>query len=78
MAALDELGLDSSIRPVPVEVDLAIPFEEDEEHHVYEPEHAHLFWRQLVQADRVLREFRGRFAGKVAPCTSSGAGWTWR
>lgn len=68
MAALtDHLGLDVSIRPVPAEVDPAIPFEEDEEHHTYEPEHAHLFWRQLVQVDRVLSEFRGRFTGKVSP-----------
>ena len=27
----------------------------------------HLFWRQLVQVDRVMRQFRGRFAGKVSP-----------
>jgi Family of unknown function (DUF5996) len=27
----------------------------------------HLFWRQLIQADRVLGEFRSRFIGKVSP-----------
>src|SRR4029079_523237 len=28
---------------------------------------AHLFWAQLVQADRVLHKFRSHFMGKVSP-----------
>ena len=67
MAALDELGIEVSIRPVPVEVEQAIPFPEDTLHASYDAEAARLFWGQLVQADRVLREFRTRFAGKVSP-----------
>lgn len=67
METLADLGLDVTIRAVPAEGPEAIPFAEDEVHHTYDPAHAQLFWRQLVQADRVFRQFRGRFAGKVSP-----------
>jgi hypothetical protein len=68
MEALARLDIDTSgIWPVPVEVETAIPFAEDTTHSSYDAESAHLFWRQLVQADRVIGEFRGRFTGKVSP-----------
>jgi uncharacterized protein DUF5996 len=67
MGALGDLGLDVEIWPVPVEVERAIPFAEDVEHGEYDPAAAQLFWRQLVQVDRVLRIFRARFGGKVSP-----------
>jgi hypothetical protein len=67
MRALGELGLEVSIDPRPNEVDPAIPFDQDHEHATYDPEAAHLFWRQLVQADRVIGEFRSHFVGKVSP-----------
>ena len=52
---------------MPVEVERAIPFAEDTEHASYDPAAAQLFWRQLVQADRVMSAFRARFVGKVSP-----------
>jgi hypothetical protein len=67
MDALDELGIDVTINAKPNEVDPAIPFAEDEQHASYDAEAVHLFWRQLVQADRVLRAFRARYTGKVSP-----------
>jgi len=67
MEAIADVGLDVQILPVPVEIEQAIPFAQDTEHADYDPEAAHLFWRQLVQAERVLRTFRARFAGKVSP-----------
>jgi hypothetical protein len=67
MSALADLGLQVEIWPVPVEVERAIPFAQDTEHHDYDADAAQRFWRQLVQADRVLRTFRARFAGKVSP-----------
>jgi uncharacterized protein DUF5996 len=67
LAALGELGIDVAIWTKPVEVERAIPFERDEEHAAYDPDQAQRFWRQLLQADRVLKEFRGRFIGKVSP-----------
>ncbi|WP_225878822.1 DUF5996 family protein [Spongiactinospora rosea] len=67
MNALHELGLDVRIRPRPNEVEPAIPFAEDYQHCSYDPAQAHLFWLQLVQAHRVLSEFRSYFIGKVSP-----------
>jgi Family of unknown function (DUF5996) len=67
MAALGELGVDVTIRTTPTEVVRAIPFESDHEHTTYEPAHARAFWGQLVNAQRVLTEFRSRFIGKVSP-----------
>ncbi|WGW13561.1 DUF5996 family protein [Saxibacter everestensis] len=67
MQALDELGIDCRIQAGPNEVDPAVPFAEDTGHASYDAEAVHLFWRQLVQADRVLHEFRSHFSGKVSP-----------
>ena len=67
MKALDQLGIEATIDPRPNEVDPAIPFPEDDRHTTYDPEAAELFWRQLLQADRVLGEFRSHFVGKVSP-----------
>ena len=76
-AALDELGIDVEIWPVPVEVEVSIPFAEDTRHDSYDPAAADLFWRQLVQADRVLTTFRAASSARSARCTSSGAPSTW-
>lgn len=67
MAAMDELHLPVAIHTRPNEVEPAVPFELDRTDRVYDPEHARLFWGQLVQADRVLTAFRSRFIGKVSP-----------
>ena len=67
MATLDGLGLPVRFRPIPDEVEHPIPFPEDHEHAAYEAEQAHRFWRVLLQADRVLKRFRGRFLGKSSP-----------
>ena len=67
MAALGELGLDRRIQARPNEVEPAIPFAEDDRHVAYDRRAAELFWRQLLQADRVLGEFRAGFVGKASP-----------
>ncbi|NDU74532.1 hypothetical protein GWI34_18115 [Actinomadura sp. DSM 109109] len=67
MAALRDLGIETRIQARPNEVEPAIPFAEDDQHASYDPEAAHLFWRQLLQAARVLGEFRSRYIGKVSP-----------
>ena len=64
---LGALGLDIDIRTMPCEIPDAIPFDQDQEHATYVPEHATRFWRALVQADRVLKAFRSRFLGKASP-----------
>ena len=67
LSALDSLGIASRIVAHPNEVDPAIPFAEDYEHAEYDADAAHLFWQQLVQAHRVILNFRASFAGKVSP-----------
>jgi hypothetical protein len=68
MRSLGELGVETRIWPMPVEIpDPIQPFPEDEDHAVYEPEPAERFWRALLQADRVFTDFRAPFIGKVSP-----------
>jgi hypothetical protein len=67
MASLAALGIDVSIWTTPVEVPNPIPFEQDYEHKAYDPEYAQRFWRVLVQATRVMTQFRSGFIGKVSP-----------
>lgn len=61
------LDVDVKIWPMPVEIADATPFPEDREHRSYDAEAVNRFWRVLIQAERVLREFRGRFMGKASP-----------
>ena len=67
MATLRALGVEVRLMPSPVEVPVAIPFAEDREHASYDPAAAQRCWRILLQADRVLERFRGRFLGKSSP-----------
>ncbi len=67
MAELGKLGLHVDIYRLPNEVEDPIRFDQDEVHRAYDAEHAHRFWRILVQADRVFKEFRARFLGKCSP-----------
>jgi hypothetical protein len=65
--ALDELHLPVKIDLTPNELPDPIPFDRDEEHRSYDPEYANRFWRVLLQADRVFKNFRSRFCGKCSP-----------
>jgi len=67
MAALHSLGIDVSVWTMPVEVPRPVRFTLDEGHSAYDSEYAHRFWRVLVRADNVFREFRSRFIGKCSP-----------
>lgn len=67
MAALDRLGVRVRIWTTPCELPEPIPFEQDRVHRAYDAEAAQRFWRVLVQADRVMKVFRGRFIGKSSP-----------
>ena len=67
LAALRSLGIEVALKPVPVEVERAIPFAQDREHAAYDADAAHRCWKILLQADRVLKQFRGRFLGKASP-----------
>lgn len=67
LALLRSLRLEVKIWPVPVEVETSIRFPEDRTHASYDAESATRLWRLLMQADRVLKRFRGRFLGKASP-----------
>lgn len=67
MGALGRLGIAPRFQERPNEVDPSIPFARDTEHTSYDPEAAQAFWRQLMQASRVMSEFRSHFVGKASP-----------
>jgi Family of unknown function (DUF5996) len=67
MSALRDLGLETKIWSMPVEVPDPVRFEDDTRHTSYDSEYANRFWRALVKMDDVLKEFRTRFIGKVSP-----------
>ncbi len=67
MARLRELGCDVPIWTMPVEIENAIPFDQDRTHKSYDADAVQRFWRQLVQANRVFHTFRARYLGKCSP-----------
>jgi hypothetical protein len=67
---MDEMGrldLHVDIYRKPNEVPDPIRFDQDDSHKAYDHEYANRFWRTLVQADRILKEFRAPFIGKCSP-----------
>jgi Family of unknown function (DUF5996) len=67
LADLAKMNLKVKIHTMPNEIASAIPFDKDREHASYDPHYANLLGRVLVQADRVLKQFRGPFIGKCSP-----------
>jgi len=66
-ACLDRLGIRAHIWTMPCEISDAVPFQEDQSHAAYDPEHARRFWRVLLQSRRAFQAFRSRFVGKSSP-----------
>jgi len=67
MEALRSLDMAVNVWTTPVEVEDRTPFEQDRRHCAYDPEYANRCWRIVMQATRVLTEFRSRFLGQVSP-----------
>jgi Family of unknown function (DUF5996) len=67
MSALRTLRIDAKIWTMPVEVANPIAFEKDTVHASYDPDYANRFWRALIAADTVFKDFRSGFMGKVSP-----------
>ena len=67
MSALEALRLPLTIDRMPNEIAGAIPFDRDTTHAAYDADYAQRFWRILVQANRVLSQFRTSFLGKSSP-----------
>jgi hypothetical protein len=66
-AMLAALDVDVRITPTPNEVSDATPFPQDRANATYDGDATRRWWRALTQADRMLKRFRGGFAGKCSP-----------
>jgi hypothetical protein len=66
-AELTALDLPVRIVGKPNEIPDPIPFAKDEVHGDYDPDAVNRFWRMLLQSQRVMAKFRGRFIGKCSP-----------
>jgi hypothetical protein len=66
-AALRRLGVEVAIHPIAVEIPEEIHLDRDDTFRPYDPDWAHRFFGALVQADRLLKVFRGDFVGKASP-----------
>ncbi len=67
MSLLHDLDVDVSIHEMPNEVANPIPFSKDDRHSSYDAAAARRFWRVLIQADRIFKQFRTGFLGKASP-----------
>ncbi len=67
LESMQAIGMPVTINPMPSEIADAIRFDEDEETREYDPDHALALWRALVNADRVMTNFRAGFRGKASP-----------
>ncbi|MFO1519069.1 MAG: DUF5996 family protein [bacterium] len=67
MGVLHSLEIEVKINPIPQEYPDRTPFDQDEAHASYDKEYAERHWRILLQADRLMHQFRGAFVGKCSP-----------
>jgi hypothetical protein len=64
---LRRLGISVEIRPFAVELPERVRLDRDARLCRYDPDWANRFFRALIQADRLLKQFRGGFLGKASP-----------
>jgi len=67
MTALGQLGIVVEIDEMPNELPEPIKFSQDTQHASYDPDAVERFFRILVNADRVFKQFRTAFLGKASP-----------
>ena len=67
LSGLKEAGVLVDISDFPCEIPGAVPFSRDWMHAAYDPEFAQRFWKVLLQADRIFKQFRTGFIGKSSP-----------
>lgn len=65
--ALKEVGAPSAIHHTPNEVPDPAPFAEQTDDGAYDPQAVRDFWRALIFADSMFKQFRTGFIGKVSP-----------
>jgi hypothetical protein len=67
MEKMKALDFDVRIDRMPNEVSNAVRFDEDTVHASYDKAYVERFFRALLQADRLCKEFRSPFLGKASP-----------
>jgi hypothetical protein len=67
MDGLRALDFDIRINTMPNEIADAVRFDEDTVHASYDEAYVARFFRALLQADRLCKEFRAPFLGKASP-----------
>jgi len=67
MQRLRRLDIDLGIWTMPCEIPDCVPFDQDRTHGQYDAAHVQKFHQALVQANRVMNQFRARFIGKASP-----------
>jgi hypothetical protein len=67
MSALQSLGIQVRLNPVPAEFDDLTPHDEDRHHASYDADHVGRFHRVLLHSDKAFKKFRTRFIGKCSP-----------
>jgi hypothetical protein len=67
LEGLRRIGVQVHLYPLAVEIEDTIWMDTDRAVRRYDPDWGARFFRALVQADRVLKEFRGSFIGKASP-----------
>lgn len=67
MDCLNSLNIQVNIHRTPNEIADPIPLDRDTVHASYDRNYAHQCWQILVQADRLMKQFRSGFIGKCSP-----------
>lgn len=67
MKCLDTLGIEVHINKTPNEIADAIPFDEDDAHHIYKPKHVKALHKAMLLTQGVFNKFRSEFRGKCSP-----------
>ncbi|GGK45047.1 DUF5996 family protein [Nocardia camponoti] len=62
--ALGQIEVYVDIQAAPNEVENPIPFAQDTTHKAYDADAVNIFWKQLINANRVLEYWRAGFGGK--------------
>ena len=65
--ALNSLGIEVELNPMPSEVPNAVPLDQDIIHRAYDGAAVTRWWQVLVEIAKVLQRFRSDFAGKSSP-----------
>lgn len=67
LECLKSLGVQVKIHPMPCELPNPIRFDLDTEHKSYDAKYVERFWRILVHAEKIFKQFGTGFLGKVSP-----------